>query len=104
MRIRLRFSEHGKVRFCSHRDVARLWERAWRQAALPIAYSEGLSPHARTIAVALQRYGMILADNGSPWYVTGQSDSRFDDDVLHELDRFAGADVEVVDTSGFVNG
>jgi hypothetical protein len=64
----------------------------------------GLSPHARTIAVALQTYGMILADNGSPWYVTGQSDPRFDDDVLHELDRFTGRDVEVVDTSGFVNG
>ena len=64
----------------------------------------GLSPDARTIAVALQRYGMILADNGSPWYVSGMSDPRFDDDVLHELDRFTGADVEAVDTSGFVNG
>ncbi len=64
----------------------------------------GLSAHARTIAVALQRYGMILADNGSPWYVSGMSDPRFDDDVLHELDRFAGSDLEVVDTTGLVNG
>ena len=64
----------------------------------------GLSPHARVIAVALQRYGMILADNGSPWYVSGMSDPRFDDDVLHELDRFTGADLEVVDTTGLVNG
>jgi hypothetical protein len=64
----------------------------------------GLSAHARTIAVALQTYGMILADNGSDWYVSGQSDPRFDDDVLHELDRFTGRDVEVVDTTGFVNG
>ena len=64
----------------------------------------GLSPHAKTIAVALQRYGMILADNGSPWYVSGMSDPRFDDDVLHELDRFTGADLEAVDTTGFVNG
>jgi radical SAM-linked protein len=47
MRIRLRFSEHGKVRFCGHRDVARLWERAWRKAELPIEYSQGFSPHAR---------------------------------------------------------
>ena len=36
----------------------------------------GLSAHAKTIAVALQHYGMILADNGSPWYVTGVSDAR----------------------------
>ena len=64
----------------------------------------GLSPAARVIAVALQRYGMILADNGSPWYVSGMSDPRFDDDVLHELDQFTGADVEVVDTTGLVNG
>ena len=64
----------------------------------------GLSPDARVIAVALQRYGMILADNGSPWYVSGMSDPRFDDDVLHELDRFTGADLEVVDTTGLVNG
>ena len=64
----------------------------------------GLSAHARTIAVALQTYGMILADNGSDWYVSGQSDPRFDDDVLHELDRFTGRDVEVVDTTSFVNG
>lgn len=64
----------------------------------------GLSPQARVIAVALQRYGMILADNGSPWYVSGMSDPRFDDDVLHELDRFTGTDLEVVDTTGLVNG
>jgi hypothetical protein len=64
----------------------------------------GLSPHARTIAVALQRYGLILADNGSPWYVTGVSDPRFDDDVLHELDRFTGASFEAVDTTGFLSG
>jgi hypothetical protein len=62
------------------------------------------SPVARTIAVALQRYGMILADNGSPWYITGMSDSRFDDDVLHELDVITGRNLEVVKTTGLVSG
>jgi hypothetical protein len=66
--------------------------------------TSGLSPQAKVIAVALQRYGMILADNGSPWYVSGASDARFDDDVLHELDAITGRDLEVVDTTGFVNG
>jgi hypothetical protein len=47
---------------------------------------------------------MILADNGSPWYITGVSDARFDDDVLHELDVITGRDLEVVDTTGLVNG
>ena len=64
----------------------------------------GLSPTARVIAEALKRYGMILADNGSPWYITGVSDPGFDDDVLHELDVIHGRDLEVVDTTGLVNG
>ena len=62
------------------------------------------SPQARVIAEALKRYGMILADNGSPWYITGASDPRFDDDVMHELDVITGRDLEVVDTTGLVNG
>jgi hypothetical protein len=62
-----------------------------------------LSQHARVIAVALKQYGMILADNGSPWYISGMSDPRFDDDVLHELDDITGRDLEVVDTTGMVN-
>jgi hypothetical protein len=70
----------------------------------PEADLSGLSPEARVIAVALQRYGMILADNGSPWYVSGMSHPDVDDDVMHELDRFTGRDVEVVDTTGFVSG
>jgi hypothetical protein len=64
----------------------------------------GYSPAARTVAEALKRYGMILADNGSPWYISGGSDPRFDDDVLHELDDVSGRDLEVVDTTGLVNG
>ncbi len=64
----------------------------------------GLSPHARVIAEALKRYGMILADNGSPWYISGMSDPRFDDDVLHELDVITGRDLEVVNTTGLANG
>ncbi len=43
--LRLRFTKLGKVRFASHRDVARLWERAVRRAGLPVAYSGGFSPH-----------------------------------------------------------
>ena len=66
--------------------------------------TSGFSPAARVIAEALKRYGMILADNGSPWYVSGMSDPRFDDDVLHELDVITGRHLEVVDTTGLVNG
>jgi radical SAM-linked protein len=44
-RLRLRFSKEGKIRFTSHRDVARMWERALRRSGLPVAYSQGFVPH-----------------------------------------------------------
>ena len=44
-RLRLRFTKRGKVRFTSHRDVARMWERALRRSRLPLAYSQGFVPH-----------------------------------------------------------
>lgn len=47
MRLRIRFAKHGKVRFTSHRDVARIWERALRRAGVPVAYTEGFSPRPR---------------------------------------------------------
>ena len=46
-RLRARFSKSGKVRYISHRDVARVWERALRRAGLPIAYTEGYSPRPK---------------------------------------------------------
>lgn len=47
MKLRIRFTKTGKVRFTSHRDVARLWERAVRRVALPVAYSQGFTPRPR---------------------------------------------------------
>ena len=60
----------------------------------------GYPPQARVVLLALKRYGMILADNGSSLYVTGAPDPRWDNDDLHSLDRVTGADFEVVDTRG----
>ena len=56
-------------------------------------------PQARVVLKALQVYGMILADNGSPWYVSGAPNSHWSNDDLHALSRLTGADFEVVDTS-----
>ncbi len=42
---------------------------------------------------------MILADNGSPWYVSGAPNPHWSNDDLHALGRLTGADFEVVDTS-----
>lgn len=58
----------------------------------------------RIILTALQRYGMLLADNGSAMYLTGAPDSRWNDDDLHLLQQLHGSDFEAVDTTGLVNG
>ena len=47
MRIRIRYTKHGKVRFTSHRDVARIFQRVLRRAGLPVAYSQGFSPRPK---------------------------------------------------------
>jgi hypothetical protein len=56
----------------------------------------GLPRQAKTIAIAMKRYGLMLADNGSPWYVSGAPDPRWDNNQLHALDRLSGRDFEVV--------
>ena len=60
-------------------------------------------PQSRVLLRALQVYGMILADNGSPWYVTGAPNAGWDDDDLHDLHQLHGSDFEVVDTSTLRN-
>jgi hypothetical protein len=57
-----------------------------------------LPRQARVVATALKRYGMILADNGSPWYISGAPDPRWNNDALHLLDELSGRDFEVVNT------
>lgn len=53
-------------------------------------------PQARVILEALKAYGMILADNGSDWFVSGAPDTRWDDDDLGTLKTLRGGDFEVV--------
>ncbi|MEA2418801.1 MAG: hypothetical protein QOE60_1007 [Thermoleophilaceae bacterium] len=55
---------------------------------------------ARIVLRALKRYGMILADNGSSWYVSGAPDPRWSNDQLHTLHQVPGSAFEVVDTAG----
>lgn len=64
----------------------------------------GFGPQSRVILRALRRYGMILADNGTAWYVSGAPDPGWDDDDLHALGQLHGSDFEAVDTSRLRNG
>jgi hypothetical protein len=61
-----------------------------------------LPAQARVVADALKRHGAILADNGSPWFLSGTQDDRWDNDALNALKSLRGADFEAVDTTGLM--
>jgi hypothetical protein len=64
----------------------------------------GFPYQARVVLNALKRYGMIVADNGSSWYLTGAPNPGWDNDQLHTLGNVKGSDFRVVDTRGFTSG
>jgi uncharacterized protein (DUF2344 family) len=82
VRLRVRFAKQGKVRFTSHRDTARIWERALRRAGIPVAYTQGFSPRPRI------SFGLALP--------TGyQSDGEYLD-IQIEADRWTAGGVALV--------
>jgi radical SAM-linked protein len=90
MRIRLRFTKLGKIRFTSQRDVARMWERALRRAELPLAYTEGFSPRPQL------SFGLALP-------TTCESLAEYLDVVLDEQ-RSETASVSVADLPDRMSG
>jgi hypothetical protein len=62
----------------------------------------GFSATNQIILRALKKYGMMLADNGSAWYLSGAPDSRWDNSDLHLLGNIPGSAFEAVDVSGLM--
>jgi hypothetical protein len=62
----------------------------------------GYSQTNQIILKALKKYGMMIADNGSAWFISGAPDSRWDNTDLHNLGAVHGSDFEVVDVSGLM--
>jgi hypothetical protein len=63
------------------------------KASYPI---RGFHGQARVILTALRRYGLIVADNGSPWFISGTPDRRWRDADLDQLERVPGSAFEAV--------
>ena len=59
----------------------------------------GFSPQNQVILRALKKYGMLLADNGSSWFISGAPDEHWNNDGLRELRRVHGSDFEAIDES-----
>jgi hypothetical protein len=81
---------------CSNPNAPPMGLRVRLKAGVNISQ---LPYQARVVAQAMKRYGLILADNGSPWYVSGAPNRRWNDDALHQLDQLSGRDFQVVNTS-----
>lgn len=64
--------------------------------------TSGFSADVQVILQALKSYGMILADNGSAWFISGAPDERWNNDVLRELRQVQGIDFEAVDVSSLM--
>lgn len=76
-RVRIRHTKLGKVRFTSHRDGARLWERAMRKAQLPVSFTAGFTPRPKL------SFGLALPTGAES--IAEYLDIGFDDDV--DVDR-----------------
>jgi len=77
-------------------DLPPMGLRVRLKRTYPIA---GFPPQARVVLRSLKEYGMILADNGSDWYVSGAPHPKWSNDQLHALHRVPGSAFEVVDAS-----
>ncbi len=73
--------------------LPRMGERLRLKAGVDLS---GLPVQARIVAQAFKEYGLIVADNGSDWFVSGAPHPKWDNDQLHALDALEGRDFEVV--------
>jgi hypothetical protein len=78
------------------RDLPAMGQRFRLKASFDIS---GYPKQARIVLQALKTYGMIVADNGSDWYISGAPNGGWNNDALHTLGQVEGRHFEVVDTS-----
>jgi hypothetical protein len=64
----------------------------------------GFSGESLTILVALKRYGLIVADNGSPWFITGAPNPHWNDEDLEQIKQVPGSAFEAVETGPILHG
>src|SRR5579885_662882 len=80
-------------------DLPPMGQRFRLKASFDIS---GFSPRMQVILKAFKKYGLILADNGLPWFFQGVPDHRWDDRELYTLRKVVGANLEAVDVSSLI--
>ncbi|HET7531077.1 MAG TPA: TIGR03936 family radical SAM-associated protein [Mycobacteriales bacterium] len=92
-RLRIRYAKRGRMRFTSHRDVARALERALRRAELPMAYSAGFSPHPKVSYAGASPTGVA---SEAEYLEIALTDKRDPDVVRRALDDALPAGLDIV--------
>src|SRR4051794_36477532 len=82
-RVRIRYAKRGRLRFTSHRDFARAFERALRRATVPMGYSAGFSPHPKISYVGAAPTGVA---SEAEYLEIGLAEERDPHEVRRELD------------------
>ena len=92
-RLAIRYAKRGRLRFTSHRDFARAFERALRRAGLPMAYSAGFTPHPKISWVGAAPTGVA---SEAEYVEIGLAESREPDVVRRDLDAALPPGLDVV--------
>ena len=93
-KLRIRYAKRGRLRFASHRDLARTLERALRRAQVPMAFSAGFSPHPKISYLGAAPTG---AGSEAEYVEIGLSDRRDPEAVRAALDAALPPDVAVLE-------
>ncbi|GAA2743436.1 MULTISPECIES: TIGR03936 family radical SAM-associated protein [Kitasatospora] len=103
-RIRLRYTKRGRLRFTSHRDFQRAFERALRRSAVPMAYSAGFTPHPKVSYANAAPTGVA---SEAEYLEIGLAEARDPEALRAQLDASLPPGLDVIDavevrTSNFV--
>jgi radical SAM-linked protein len=93
-RVRLRYAKRGRLRFTSHRDIARLFERALRRAEIPMAFSAGFSPHPKVSWVGAAATGVA---SEAEYVEIALAEERAPEDVRKALDASLPDGIDVLE-------
>jgi radical SAM-linked protein len=92
--VRIRYTKRGRLRFTSHRDIARAFERALRRAQVPMAYSAGFSPHPKISWVGAAPTGVA---SEAEYVEIGLAEHRDLDQLAKALDESLPAGIDIVE-------
>jgi radical SAM-linked protein len=93
-RLRIRYTKRGRLRFTSHRDIARAFERALRRAQVPMAYSAGFSPHPKISWVGAAPTGVA---SEAEYVEIGLAEHRDLDQLKGALDESLPAGIDILE-------